>query len=243
MNALTLATLACCTAVPAAAPTAQQGAKPNVLVIVADDWSWPHAGCLGDKVVKTPNFDKFVKGAVLFRRTHCASPSCTPSRGSILTGQMFSRLQEGGNLWSTLQQKYVCYPDLLEQAGYVIGLIGKGWGPGDFTAAGRTRNPAGPTKHKTFAQFLKALPKDRPSPLTGFARRCASRKITATSSMPYCSRNAMSWASRPCRPGGRTICHNPCTPTMKRPFAKRGGSSAGCISMRAIFRRRGRTSA
>ena len=162
MNALTLATLACCTAVPAAAPTAQQGAKPNVLVIVADDWSWPHASCLGDKVVKTPNFDKFVKGAVLFRRAHCASPSCTPSRGSILTGQMFSRLQEGGNLWSTLQQKYVYYPDLLEQAGYVIGLIGKGWGPGDFTAAGRTRNPAGPTKHKTFAQFLKALPKDRP---------------------------------------------------------------------------------
>jgi len=40
---------------------------------------------------------------------------------------------------------FVVYPDLLEKAGYSIGLTGKGWGPGDFkTLTGRTRNPAGP---------------------------------------------------------------------------------------------------
>ncbi len=160
MNLLAVAVACCCTAAPA-----EQGKpdpRPNVLVIVADDWSWPHASCLGDKVVKTPNFDKFVKKAVLFRRCHCTSPSCTPSRGSILTGQFFSRLQDGGNLWGTLPRQYAVYPDILESTGYVVGLIGKGWGPGDFAAGGWTRNPAGPTKHKTFAQFLKAGPAGRP---------------------------------------------------------------------------------
>jgi arylsulfatase A-like enzyme len=52
-------------------------------------------------------------------------------------------LGEGANLWSTLPSTYPTYPDRLEQAGYVVGFTRKGWGPGDVTAGGRTRNPAG----------------------------------------------------------------------------------------------------
>jgi RND family efflux transporter MFP subunit len=158
MNAMTVVALACCVAAPAQKPDP----RPNILVIVADDWSWPHAGCLGDKVVKTPNFDKLVKKGMLFRKVHCGSPSCTPSRGAILTGQAIQRLQQGANLWSNLPQQYQCYPDILAASGYVIGLIGKGWGPGSLEDTGRDHNPAGPTKHKTFAAFLKSVPKDRP---------------------------------------------------------------------------------
>jgi N-sulfoglucosamine sulfohydrolase len=163
MKLVTIAAVMCCSTAAAAAPSPQPPAKPpNILVIVADDWSWPHAGCLGDKVVKTPNFDKFVKQGMLFKRAHCAASSCSPSRASILTGQAFSRLQQGGNLWGTLPQQYATYPDIVAASGYVIGLIGKGWGPGSVEDSGRMHNPAGPTKHKTFAQFLKALPPDRP---------------------------------------------------------------------------------
>ena len=155
--------LLACLIVPVVAQ-AQQGkapTRPNILFCIADDWSWPHAGAYGDKVVKTPNFDKLVAEGMRFDRAYCVSPSCTPSRGAILTGQWIHRLEDGGNLWSMLAKQYVTYPDLLEAAGYAVGLTGKGWGPGNFKEAGRDRNPAGPTG-KNFPEFLAGVPADKP---------------------------------------------------------------------------------
>ncbi|MBM4018890.1 MAG: sulfatase [Planctomycetes bacterium] len=149
----------------AAAPTVLRAPRsddrPSILFCIGDDWGWPHTGALGDKVVRTPTFDRVAREGVLLPYTYCASPSCTPSRGSILTGQMFWRLEEGGNLWSTLPKKFQVYPDLLEAAGYHVGLMRKGWGPGDFKAGGWTRNPAGPT-FKTFDEFFKSIPDGKP---------------------------------------------------------------------------------
>ncbi|MFO0810697.1 MAG: sulfatase [Gemmataceae bacterium] len=135
--------------------------RPNVLIAIADDMSWPHAGCYGDPVVKTPHFDRVAREGMLFSHAFCVSPSCTPSRAALLTGQTIHRLDEGGNLWSFLPKRFAVYPDLLEQAGYAVGLTGKGWGPGDFTAGGRTRNPAGPT-FPSFEKFLATVPADKP---------------------------------------------------------------------------------
>jgi hypothetical protein len=61
--------------------------RPNILFCLADDWSWPHASIAGDKVVKTPTFDRVAREGVLFENAFVSSPSCTPSRGAILTGQ------------------------------------------------------------------------------------------------------------------------------------------------------------
>jgi N-sulfoglucosamine sulfohydrolase len=141
--------------------TAHADGRPNILFCIADDWSYGHAGAYGDKVVRTPTFDRVAREGALFNRAFCSSPSCTPSRGAILTGQAFCRLEEGGNLWSTLPAKFKVYPDLLEAAGYHVGLTGKGWSPGDFRPGGRTRNPAGPN-YPNFAAFLKSLPEDKP---------------------------------------------------------------------------------
>lgn len=135
--------------------------RPNILFAIADDWSWPHAGVYGDRVVRTPTFDRLAREGVLFTRLFCASPSCTPSRGAILTGQAIHRLENGGNLWSILPKKFACYPDLLEASGYVVGLQGKGWGPGTLEGSGRSRNPAGPP-FRSFAAFLKTVPADKP---------------------------------------------------------------------------------
>src|ERR1041384_3251300 len=135
--------------------------RPNILFALADDWSWPHAGVYGDKVVKVPNFDRLAGEGMLFTHVFCASPSCTPSRAAMLTGQAIHRLEDSGNLWSTLSTKFETYPEILEKHGYVIGLQGKGWGPGDFKPGGRTRNPAGPA-FKGFEEFLKTVPKDKP---------------------------------------------------------------------------------
>jgi arylsulfatase A-like enzyme len=135
--------------------------RPNILFCLADDWSWPHAGIYGDKVVKTPVFDKLAAEGMLFHRTYSAAPTCSASRAAILTGQWPHRLEEGANLWGFLPKKFATYPDILEANGYVIGLQGKGWGPGSIKDAGRTRNPAGPD-FKGFADFIKTVPADKP---------------------------------------------------------------------------------
>jgi len=135
--------------------------RPNILFCLADDWSWPHASIAGDKVIKTPTFDRVARQGVLFENAFVSSPSCTPSRGAILTGQWHWRLEEGANLWSTLSAKFPVYPDLLEEAGYHVGYTRKGWGPGRDEPGGRTRNPAGP-RYKDFRQFLDARPEGKP---------------------------------------------------------------------------------
>ena len=63
--------------------------------------------------------------------------------GGILTGQAVHRLENGGNLWSVLPKKFACYPDLLEAAGYAVGLTGKGWGPGTSKGAAEPATPPG----------------------------------------------------------------------------------------------------
>ena len=135
--------------------------RPNILFCLADDWSWPHASIAADKVVKTPTFDRVARQGVLFENAFVSSPSCTPSRGAILTGQWHWRLEEGGNLWSTLGAKFDVYPDLLEEAGYHVGYTRKGWAPGRDGPGGRTRNPAGP-RYKDFSEFRKAQPEGKP---------------------------------------------------------------------------------
>ncbi len=136
-------------------------ARPSILFCLADDWAWPHAGVYGDKVVQTPVFDRLAREGMLFSHGFSPAPSCTASRGSILTGQAPHRLEAGADLWSALDKQYPVYPDLLEQAGYFVGYTRKGWAPGNFKAGERPRNPAGPS-FKDFAGFLASAPKDKP---------------------------------------------------------------------------------
>jgi len=158
MKPLALATFCVLLGVATTGVAAEQ--RPNILFCIADDWGGgPHAGCLGDPVVKTPTFDRLARDGVLFPYTYVPAPSCTPCRGGILTGQTIHRLEEGGNLWSWLPTKFKVYPELLEKAGYVVGLERKGWGPG--STHGWPRNPAGPG-FKNFEQFLKTVPEGKP---------------------------------------------------------------------------------
>ncbi len=135
--------------------------RPNILFCIADDWGYGHASIYGDKVVKTPTFDRIAKEGMLFHQARSASPSCTPSRAAILTGQYPHRLEEGGQLHGFLPHKYPNYVYLLEDAGYAVGLTSKGWGPGKHEAGGYTREPAGP-RFKDFAAFMETAPADKP---------------------------------------------------------------------------------
>ena len=131
--------------------------RPNILFAIADDWSQAHAGAYGDQFVRTPTFDRLAREGVLFTSAYCASPSCTPSRASILTGQMFWRLKSAANLFGTLPDEFDVYPKLLQAAGYHVGHQGKGYGPGKAGAGGG----AGPG-YRRFGDFLERRPAGRP---------------------------------------------------------------------------------
>lgn len=133
---------------------AERRTPPNILIAMADDWSWPHTGAQ-DPTVVTPTLDRLVAEGVTFRNAFVPAPTCTASRGSVLTGRWPWQLDEGANLWSTLPSQFSTAPDLLAQAGYVTGHSDKGWGPGDPTAGGRTTPPAGPN-FASFSAFLQA---------------------------------------------------------------------------------------
>jgi arylsulfatase A-like enzyme len=135
--------------------------RPNIVVIVADDWGWPDAGFLGNRDVRTPHLDDLAKESVVYTHAFAAAPSCTASRGAILTGQEIYRLGASANLWGTLDIRLPNYTMLLERAGYASGLINKGWGPGDPGAGGYWwRDPAG-TRLPDVPTFLDTMRKPR----------------------------------------------------------------------------------
>lgn len=143
-----------------AAPVDRPAADPpNLLFVIADDWSWPHAGAYGDPAIRTPHIDRVAREGVLFEHAYVSSPSCTPSRAAILTGQHFWRLGAGANLYGRLSPEHPVYTDLLEEHGYFVGHTRKGWGPGELGE--RDRNPAGPA-YDSFAHFMDERPGDRP---------------------------------------------------------------------------------
>ena len=124
--------------------TARQPAdRPNIILFIADDWSYPHAGVYGDPVIQTPNFDRLARGGMLFTNAYTASPSCSPSRASILTGRYPHQNGVLANLWSDFPANTFTYTAALEEAGYLVGKDQKGWGPGDYTSNGYEHNPAG----------------------------------------------------------------------------------------------------
>ncbi|NNE93385.1 MAG: sulfatase [Verrucomicrobiales bacterium] len=133
--------------------------RPNILVLIADDWSWPHAGALGDPVVKTPTFDRLVAEGVLFEKAFTPAPSCTPSRHAIASGQEHWRLGEGVNLGGSIGKDVPVYPDLLAGAGYVTGFSRKGTAPSKHQFRGS--DPFGP-KFKNFAEFIRQRPDGQP---------------------------------------------------------------------------------
>lgn len=117
--------------------------KPNILFVISDDQSYPHASAYGFKAAQTPGFDRLAKEGMLFKQAYAPAPGCSPTRASILTGRHIWQIEEAGTHASSFPEKYVCYTTLLENAGYSVGYTGKPWAPGDWEISGRDRNPAG----------------------------------------------------------------------------------------------------
>jgi N-sulfoglucosamine sulfohydrolase len=132
--------------------------RPNIVLFIADDWSFPHAGAYGNTTLRTPTFDALAAGGMLFTNAYCAAPSCSPSRASILTGRYPHQNGVAGNLWSEFPRELVTYTEELERAGYLVGQDQKGWAPGDWRTPGWEHNPAG----KRYANIREMLEEKDP---------------------------------------------------------------------------------
>ncbi|MCP4608370.1 MAG: sulfatase-like hydrolase/transferase [Planctomycetes bacterium] len=61
--------------------------RPNVVIIVGDDWAHMDLGSAGHRLLQTPNLDRLAREGVRFTRAFTPNPICTPSRAALLTGQ------------------------------------------------------------------------------------------------------------------------------------------------------------
>lgn len=111
--------------------------RPNLLIILADDMGYGDAGCLGSKVLKTPNLDSLAESGVLCTQGYVASAVCSPSRAGLITGRDPRRFGYQANL-NQSPPNYTGRPELLglpsnehtiadhvKAAGYATGLVGK----------------------------------------------------------------------------------------------------------------------
>lgn len=108
-------------------------APPNVLFILTDDQGPWALGCAGNDEIRTPGIDRIAATGIRFEHFLCASPVCSPSRASFLTGRMPSQhgvhdwIREGntGTDAATYLEGEVAYTDVLAAHGYTVGLSGK----------------------------------------------------------------------------------------------------------------------
>ncbi len=112
-------------------------ARPNLLLIVADDMGWGDLGCMGSTTIETPVLDRLASGGVLGKQAYVASSVCSPSRAGLMTGRDPRRFGYEGNL-NESATNYTSRPELLglpteehtladhlRSAGYSTALIGK----------------------------------------------------------------------------------------------------------------------
>jgi arylsulfatase A len=125
---LTLATLFCSpVSIISAAPS------PNVVLIFIDDMGYADIGPFGNKVVRTPNLDKMAVEGMKFT-SYYATPVCSMSRASLMTGSYNTRVSIPGVLFPSntigLNPSEITLAEIVKEKGYATACIGKwhlGW--------------------------------------------------------------------------------------------------------------------
>jgi arylsulfatase len=134
----------------------REAARPNILLIVADDLGYSDVGAFGSEIA-TPNIDALAAEGVMLTQFH-VSPNCGPTRGAMMTGVDPHRAGLGGNVEVAapnqqgqpgyegyLRPDVVTIAELLRDAGYHTYMTGK-WHLGDDD-----NNPASRGFEKSFA--------------------------------------------------------------------------------------------
>lgn len=114
-----------------AAPAAPEPARPNVVVIVADDLGFGDLGCYGAARLRTPHADRLAAGGVRFTSGYAPSSTCTPTRYSLFTGEYAWRQTArrtsilDGDAPLCIEPGRLTLPESLRRRGYATGAVGK----------------------------------------------------------------------------------------------------------------------
>lgn len=113
---------------------------PNILLVTADNLGLGDVGCYGNREILTPHLDALARDGVRCTAFYTASPTCTVSRATLLTGRSPQRIQLNhqlpgiaGNYGIGLRHSERLIPEYLKPAGYATGAFGKwniGFAPG-----------------------------------------------------------------------------------------------------------------
>ena len=122
------------------AQTKPKASRPNVIVIYSDDQGTLDLNSYGAKDLATPNLDRLARQGTRFTQFYSASPICSPSRASLLTGRYPQRAGLAGNAGSSsggagMPGSQYTLAELFKDNGYKTAHIGKwhmGYSPGSM---------------------------------------------------------------------------------------------------------------
>lgn len=112
--------------------TAADADHPNILLILADDLGYGDIGCYNpESNIPTPNLDRLAKQGIRFTDAHSPCTVCTPTRYSLMTGQMAFRIPKGGTVFTgaggpcLIAKDRLTLPAMLQSKGYATACFGK----------------------------------------------------------------------------------------------------------------------
>lgn len=101
-----------------------QARRPNLLLLLSDDHSYPYLGCYGQPWLNTPHLDKLASEGLRFDRCFTVAPQCVPSRAGIISGR--SAVSTRMTRFSApLPRDVVSLPEVLRDNGYFTGACGR----------------------------------------------------------------------------------------------------------------------
>ncbi len=149
---------------------ARAAAPPNILLILADDLGYGDVRCYNaDSKVPTPNLDRLASQGMRFTDAHSPCTVCTPTRYSLMTGQMPFRVPRGGTVFtgvggpSLIAAGRLTLPAMLKQQGYATAATGKwhvGWTFRDIEGNPITENGLEGVKRIDYSRRIEGGPID-----------------------------------------------------------------------------------
>ena len=113
-----------CTNSPKQDDDNQSSEMPNIVLLMGDDHGWDEVGYNGHPFVKTPVLDEMAASGMRFDRFYSGHPSCSPTRGSFLTGRHPNRYGTFSPNWS-IRPEEISIAQVLKNAGYTSAHFGK----------------------------------------------------------------------------------------------------------------------